>query len=183
MTYTRKKGGVRLRLLRPRNKPKPMDTDGTDPKNVVLIKNYNQSRKKNRTSNSRYGVAKKTSGRNPTLQRVRKAVEDRIKITIEKPKFKSSFAGQLYEFFYRDENGPYQLFKKLKNDYQGTFIPIESLKSDDYNKMITLLKEDLNHFEESVSKLSKIKIPTLVNDELATLLFSLTSMKEAKKEE
>jgi len=53
--------------------------------------------------------------------------------------------------------------------------------------MITLLKEnitkltdDLNHFEDSVSKISKIKIPRPIDDDLS-LLFGLTSIKEQKE--
>jgi hypothetical protein len=176
-----KGGTIKLRKKKGRGKislrPRPMTVD-------VQIKHDDSSTKKTGIGNSSRGVAKTTSKKKKTLEGVRKEIEKRIKIDIEQPKFESLFLGQLYKFFYRDENGPYQIFKTLKNSHEGSYIPIDKLKNRDYLNMITKLREnitklseDLKHFEESVYKISKIKIPSSIDDDLSKLL-GLSSINE-----
>lgn len=179
MRNTRKKGGVRFNL---RQRRQQMDTtDG-----VVLVgPNNNNTSGKKGTSSSRRAVSKRSPKKNNNnLTRARKAIQDHIKLDIEKPNFKSLFAGQLYKFFYRDENGPYQTFKKNKDNFEGKKITIDKFKNHDYNNMIKSLKEnidnldkDLKHLEESVIKISNIQIPRPIDDELSKLL-GLTSITE-----
>lgn len=161
----KRKGKGRItRALRPR----PMDVVKVE----VVPKKTGTSR----------GVGKKSSKQNPTLKRIRKAVEDNIRIRIERPEFKSRFKAELYKFFFNDEKGPYQIFHELKKKYQGATIPINELKNKDYTNMITLLHEDLKHLEESIEKLSEIKIPRTIDDDLSKL-FGLASMNEPKEEQ
>lgn len=109
-------------------------------------------------------------------------VEKQLDFKLERPKFKSILAGELYKYFFSQTNlGPFKLFDKLKNDFKGQTIPISFFEGtfhketcEKVKNTIKLLQEDLELLEKIPKDASSKLIPTN-EDDISKLLgnFSL----------
>lgn len=107
-------------------------------------------------------------------------VQKQLDVKLERPKFKSILAGELYKYFFSQTNlGPFRLFDNLKNQYKGRSIPIAFFQGpfhketcEKVKNTIKMLEEDLKLLEKLPEDASSKVIPT-DEDDISKLLVSL----------
>lgn len=107
-------------------------------------------------------------------------VQKQLDFKLERPKFKSILAGELYKYFFSQTNlGPSKLFDNLKNQYKGRTIPIAFFQGSFHQETCKKVRDTINMLEEDLKLLEKIpedassKVIPTNEDDISKLLENL----------
>ena len=143
---------------------------------------------KSKTDTIMTDIKPSTTFKKTTIKKTRKKIEKDINdivqkqldFKLERPKFKSILAGELYKYFFSQTNlGPFRIFDNLKNQYKGQSIPIAFFQGpfhketcEKVKNTIKILEEDLKLLEKIPEDASSKVIPTN-EDDISKLLENL----------